>query len=71
MRKLYWYLTAYIKKHGLVVIGSVLLAMLVFSFTIPTLVTRLEKRSQQHIGIVGEYTLTNLPPLISSQLSAG
>lgn len=71
MRKFYWYLTAYIRKHGLVVIGSVLAAILFFSFTIPTLVTQLEKNSYNYIGIIGEYSLSNLPPSVASKLSAG
>ncbi len=71
MRKLYWYLTAYIKKHGLVVIASVLGAVLVFSFTVPTLVTTIEKSKRQYVGVVGTYSLEKLPPRIAAQLSAG
>lgn len=71
MRKLYWYITAYIKKHGLVVIGSVVGAIVFFSFTIPGLVSQLEKNSYQYVGVVGEYNLTQLPPSIANQLSAG
>ncbi len=71
MRKLYWYITAYIKKHGLVVIGSIVGAIIFFSFTIPTLVTQLEKSSYEYVGVVGEYTLTSLPTDIASELSAG
>jgi len=71
MRKFYWYLTAYIRKHGLVVIGSVVAAILVFSFTIPTVVTKLEKSSYKYVGVIGEYSLTTLPPSITSKLSAG
>ena len=71
MRKFYWYLTAYIRKHGLVVIGSVVAAIVFFSFTIPTLVTKLEKNTYTYIGIVGNYQLTNLPKSISTKLSAG
>ena len=71
MRKFYWYFTAYVKKHGLVVIGSVAIAVLIFSFTIPTIIGRLEKNSHEYIGIIGEYSLTQLPPSISKKLSAG
>lgn len=71
MRKFYWYLTAYIRKHGLIVIGSVVAAILFFSFTIPTLVTKLEKSTYSYVGVVGDYTLTSLPPSISKKLSAG
>lgn len=71
MRKFYWYLTAYIKKHGLIFFASVLVAILVFSFIIPSLVGTIEKSRHQYVGLVGEYTLESLPPEVSSKLSAG
>ncbi len=71
MRKFYWYLTAYIHKHGLVVVASVLGAIVLFSFLIPILVTNLEKNTRYYVGIVGEYTLETLPPVIKNQISVG
>jgi peptide/nickel transport system substrate-binding protein len=71
MRILYWYLTAYAKKHGLVFILSVVGAVILFSFLLPTAINSLEKRKRQYIGIVGDYSLTNLPDSIKQQLSAG
>ncbi len=71
MRKFYWYLTAYLKKHGLIFFASVLGAILVFSFIVPQVAQSLEKRQRSYVGIVGQYTLNNLPPRIKSKLSTG
>ncbi len=71
MRKFYWYLTAYLKKHGLVFFVSVLFAILIFSFIVPQIAQSIERGNRTYIGIVGEYGLDNLPPRIKSKLSAG
>lgn len=71
MRKFYWYLSAYIKKHGLVFFASVLGAILFFSFIIPSLVSSLEKSQHQYVGLVGNYNLNNLPKEITQKMSAG
>lgn len=71
MRKLYWYLTAFAKKHGIVLTISVVGAIAFFSLLLPTVITNLEKSQRQYVGIVGEYTLDTLPRQITSQLSAG
>ncbi len=71
MRKLYWYVTAYIRKHGIVFFASVIGAIVLFSFLVPTMATTLEKRDRHYIGLVGEHTLTSLPQPILHQLSAG
>lgn len=71
MRKLYWYFTAYSRKYGLVVILSIILASLFFSFIVPTIADSLDKHQRHYIGLVGEYSLSNLPSEISHQLSAG
>lgn len=71
MRKFYWYLTAYVRKHGWVVFISVVGAIALFSFLVPLMVTNLEKRTRSYIGIVGEYTVDSLPAQITNQLSVG
>jgi peptide/nickel transport system substrate-binding protein len=71
MRKLYWYLTAYAKKHGLIFLVSVLGAVVLFSLILPTAFANLEKRQRYYIGIVGDYSLTDLPKPVKQQLSAG
>jgi peptide/nickel transport system substrate-binding protein len=71
MRKYYWYLTAYFRKHGVVVILSLLVAIGFFSFVIPSLVKSLEQKPRRYVGLVGQYTLDSLPATVSAQISSG
>ena len=71
MRKIYWYITAYIKKHGLTFFASVVFAILLFSVLIPLLGKRITVKQKKFVGIVGEYTLSSLPPEIKNKLSVG
>lgn len=71
MRRLYWYLTAYAKKHGWVFLASLFGAILVFSLFIPLVVGSLTTNSHEYIGMLGSYTLTTLPEPIKHQLSVG
>ncbi|MBU0576232.1 hypothetical protein KJ707_00815 [Patescibacteria group bacterium] len=71
MRKLYWYITAYFKKHGWIFAVSVAGALIVFSFSIPAIAQRLERKPRHYIGLIGKHTLYNLPLSIQNQLSAG
>lgn len=71
MRKLYWYLTAYIKKKGLIFVFSLIVGGVLFSVFVPMIFSALGQSQAEYIGIIGEYTLDNLPPVIKNQLSAG
>lgn len=71
MRKLYWYITAYVKKHGLLLAFSVVIALVLFSFSISLIVQRLETKQKRYIGVIGEYSLHTLPKSIQTKLSAG
>jgi peptide/nickel transport system substrate-binding protein len=71
MRKLYWYISSYVRKHGLVFLGSILAALLFFSLLLPLLHKSLALKKSAYIAIVGDYTLTNLPKPIKNQLSVG
>ncbi len=71
MRKIYWYLTTYIKKHGWVVISSIVGGVIIFSFLIPILAKKITIKQKQYIGLVGDYTLNSLPPEVKSKLSVG
>lgn len=71
MRKLYWYFTTYLKKHGWIFIVSLILALVFFWFTIPFIVNKLSIRQKEYIGLIGEYTLDNLPLEVTSLLSSG
>jgi len=71
MRKLYWYISSYVRKHGLVFLASIVAALLFFSLLLPLLHKNLAFKKTTYIAIVGDYTLTNLPKPIKNQLSAG
>ncbi|HEX7017411.1 MAG TPA: ABC transporter substrate-binding protein [Patescibacteria group bacterium] len=71
MRKYYWYLTSYTRKHGLVVLLSIVAAIIVFSVFIPTIVTFIEQKPRVYIGVVGQYSLTNLPRPVKQLISYG
>lgn len=71
MRRLYWYLTAYARKHGWVFLASLVGAIVIFSLFIPLVIGSISVRSKEYVGIVGDYTLTTLPGEIKNQLSLG
>lgn len=71
MRKLYWYISSYVRKHGLIFLSSIVVALVFFSFLLPLLNKKLAFKKSTYIAIVGEYTLTDLPKPIKNQLSAG
>ena len=71
MRRFYWYFTAYLRKHGKVLIGSILVAIVVFSVVVPSLVKLLEQEQRDYIGLIGSYTLDNLPPSVLEKISFG
>ncbi|MFZ5376801.1 MAG: ABC transporter substrate-binding protein [Patescibacteria group bacterium] len=71
MRKIYWYITIYIKKHGLVVFLSVLGAIAVFSIVLPILLSKFAFKPKKYIGLIGDYTLMTLPLEVKRTLSVG
>jgi len=71
MRKYYWYLTAYFRKHGQLMLITLLLAVGLFSLVLPRIITAIEQKKRSYVGIIGEYTLDALPPRIANQISLG
>jgi len=71
MRKLYWYLTTYAKKHGFVFIASIIFAIAIFSFVVPSLLSVLENKKTHYVGLVGDYNIDTLPIDVTGKLSAG
>ncbi|MCB9813011.1 MAG: hypothetical protein H6772_01260 [Pseudomonadales bacterium] len=71
MRKFYWYLTGFAKKHGLVFMISIIGAIAFFSFFVPSLSSIFEFKNRYYVGLVGDYTIDNLPKEITEKLSAG
>lgn len=71
MRTLYWYISAFLRKHGAVFIASLSIGLVLFWFFIPAIASNIEVRNRYYIGLIGNYSLTNLPPIIKNQLSVG
>jgi peptide/nickel transport system substrate-binding protein len=71
MRKFYWYLTAYVKKHGLTVAITVVAAVVIFSFLMPFLAKKISVKNRQYVGMVGDFNLNFLPKEIKQKLSVG
>lgn len=71
MRRLYWYLTGYARKHGWVLLISLVVAILFFSLVIPLLVGSVTFKPKEYIGILGVYNLNTLPDDIKQRLSVG
>ena len=71
MRKFYWYITAYIKKHGLTFVLSAIGAILIFSLIMPYLAKKISIKPRKYIGMVGDYNLQTLPDEIKYKLSVG
>lgn len=71
MRTIYWYLTAYARKHGPIILITLIAGIAFFSLILPNLITRLEQRNRQFIGVIGEYSLDHLPPEVTKLISVG
>ena len=71
MRKLYWYISTYIRRHGWIFLLSIVGAVFTFSFLLPLAAKNLTLKKKNYIAIVGQYGLNNLPLIIKQQLSAG
>lgn len=71
MRKFYWYISAYFRKHGWVLITTVIIGILISSFFIPLIAQRLETKPKRYIGMVGSYSLITLPDSIQERISTG
>ena len=71
MRKYYWYLTAYARKHGKIILITLLGAILIFSLTLPLILSRIATKKTEYIALVGAYTLETLPDEIIKNLSFG
>jgi peptide/nickel transport system substrate-binding protein len=71
MRKLYWYISLYIRRHGWIFLTSIVATIVFFSVLLPFLLKNITLKKQNYIAVVGQYNLSNLPTIIKQQLSAG
>lgn len=71
MRKLYWYFTGFMSKHGWKIVLSIVGGVMVFSVLVPYAATKYKWTNRRYIGFIGSYTPTTLPDIVQRQLSAG
>lgn len=71
MRTYYWYLTAFLKKHGRLVFGTLVATIALFSIIVPLIASTIETKPRHYVGVVGAYSLSNLPQTIQNQISLG
>ncbi len=71
MRKIYWYLVAYIKKYGVLFTVTLVAAIAIFSVVLPQILQNLESKTTKYVGLIGQYTLQTLPNEISEKISVG
>lgn len=71
MRKFYWYISTFFRKHGVVVLASVIGAILLFSVFLPFVIQKINFKPRHYVGMVGFYTLDSLPPDVQEKLSNG
>ena len=71
MRKYYWYVSIFFRKHGAVILASIIAAIFVFSVLLPFAIRQLEIKRQRYIAVVGRYTLDALPRSIQEEVSQG
>lgn len=71
MRKFYWYFTAFFKKHGFIIVTSLIIGIILFWFLLPPALNSFAVSKRHYIGYVAEASLANLPDPIKNQLSIG
>lgn len=71
MRKYYWYFSTFFRKHGVILLGSVVAAIVVSWLALPIVIKLLDFHQREYVGVVGSYTLSTLPTTISNKFSAG
>ncbi|MDR0463042.1 MAG: ABC transporter substrate-binding protein [Pseudomonadales bacterium] len=71
MRKIYWYVSAFLRKHGWKVLLAFVVTFAFFSVFLPYVFRNIEQTSRYYIGVVGEFHLDNLPTIITQQISSG
>jgi peptide/nickel transport system substrate-binding protein len=73
-RLIFWLFKAYLKKWGKVIALSFISGLVIFYFLLSTskyIVRFFPSKKKQTIGIVGSYTSSKLPPIITEKLTRG
>jgi peptide/nickel transport system substrate-binding protein len=71
MRKLYWIISIFFRKHGVVILSSIIGAIVIFSVFLPFVIQKINFKPRRYIGLVGQATLESLPREIQEKVSTG
>lgn len=71
MRKYYWYISAFFRKHGILVGLSLVFTIIGFSIFIPFAASRFNPKPRHFVGMVGNYTINTLPREVKELISIG
>ena len=71
MRKLYWYISTFFRKHGVILLTSIIGAVVIFSIFLPFVLQKMNFKPRRFIGVVGFATLDSLPREIQERISTG
>lgn len=71
IREQFWYIQAFLKKYSVQIISSSIITLVV-AVALNIFVARLPKAKQEYkIGLVGQYSSTQLPQIVSSFINGG
>lgn len=71
LRKIYWYVSAYVHKHGLLIFGAVVVGAILFSVFYRVVLSVSQFKKTTHVGRVGAVTLATIPRDIQEKISSG
>lgn len=70
-RKPFWIISSFVKKHQRLIIFAALIGVIIFLFTKDLIPFIPQPKPKIKVGVVGQYTLNNLPAHISHTISRG
>ena len=70
IRRSYWYISLYFKRHARYILGATIFGVLLFAVILPIL-TRLPQVTTKYVGVVGIYDFASLPRELQDLMSRG
>ena len=71
VRKFYWYISAYLKKHSGKILSATFFGVILFAVLLPLLTRVPQIKKTSYIGVIGGYNFATLPMPIQRQMSRG
>lgn len=71
LRRSYWYITSYARKHVKLFVGATIAGVTLFAVVLPLLTKLPQIKRTTYIGVVGNYSFSTLPLHIQKQVSKG